>query len=51
MMEYTVHVSSIIIRIMRPGTANAIAHSLKFKNALEMKNFIDKNFIKEGELK
>ncbi|CAB1249335.1 hypothetical protein ACFHWD_18915 [Clostridium sp. MT-14] len=28
---------------LRPGTASAIAHSLKFKNVMEMKNFIDKN--------
>lgn len=29
--------------ILKPGTANAIAHSLKFNNVSEMKNFIDKN--------
>jgi hypothetical protein len=29
--------------ILKPGTANSIAHSLKFTNAEEMKSFIDTN--------
>ncbi|MBU3157615.1 hypothetical protein LL037_25240 (plasmid) [Clostridium estertheticum] len=28
---------------LRPGTANSIAHSLKFKDVEEMKKFIDNN--------
>jgi hypothetical protein len=27
--------------ILKPGTANSIAHSLKFKDVSEMKEFID----------
>lgn len=27
--------------ILKPGTANSIAHSLKFKDVAEMKEFID----------
>lgn len=29
--------------ILKPGTTNAIAHSLKFNNVSEMKDFIDNN--------
>lgn len=29
--------------ILKPGTANNIAQSLKFKNVLEMKEYIEKN--------
>jgi hypothetical protein len=29
--------------MLKPGTANSIAHSLKFKNVEEMKQFIENN--------